>query len=110
MENTEIPYKNLSTDYERLYEYLINGFALVWLKRLDSGDVAALIRGRYGLNKFIEYCKEYSIRFFDPEEPTTNLIQINEPFGYEYEATACCQSGPITNENYCPNCGRKIVK
>lgn len=110
MKNTEIPYKNLSTDYERLYEYLINGFALVGLKYFDNGNVATIVRGRFGLNNFIEYCEEFNIHFFDPEEPTTNLIQINEPFGYEYEATACCQSGPITNENYCPKCGRKIKK
>lgn len=67
MKNTEIPYKNLSTDYERLYEYLINGFALVGLKHFDNGNVATIVRGKFGLNNFIEYCEEFNIHFFDPE-------------------------------------------
>ena len=24
--------------------------------------------------------------------------------------TSCCKIGPITSENYCPNCGKKITK
>lgn len=28
----------------------------------------------------------------------------------EVEVTGCCKIGPITNENYCPNCGIKIKR
>lgn len=132
MKNTEIPYRNLSTDYERLYGLLKSGVKLIgftarywdggWLK--DESSITelsydaeykvfnlncTLLDSGFGKDGFGRFCNRAAIRFFDPEEPTTNLIQINEPFGYEYEATACCQSGPITNENYCPKCGRKIV-
>ena len=27
-----------------------------------------------------------------------------------YKQTSCCKIAPITNENYCPNCGNKILK
>lgn len=25
------------------------------------------------------------------------------------DVTECCKAGPISNENYCPNCGKRIV-
>ena len=28
----------------------------------------------------------------------------------EITKTKCCGIAPITNENYCPNCGRRIVR
>ena len=35
-------------------------------------------------------------------------FSLNEPI--TLEVTECCKIGPITNENYCPNCGKKIIK
>ena len=37
---------------------------------------------------------------------------IDDLFGNEitYKQTSCCKIAPITNENYCPNCGNKILK
>ena len=37
---------------------------------------------------------------------------IDALFGNEitYKQTSCCKIAPITNENYCPNCGNKILK
>lgn len=36
---------------------------------------------------------------------------INDPENFiECNTTECCGIGPIVNENYCPNCGRKIVR
>lgn len=37
---------------------------------------------------------------------------IDNIFGNEitYKQTSCCKTAPITNENYCPNCGKKILK
>tara|TARA_R100000541_G_scaffold39136_1_gene46985 strand:- start:10857 stop:11120 length:264 start_codon:yes stop_codon:yes gene_type:complete len=31
-------------------------------------------------------------------------------FEVKYKQTSCCKIAPITNENYCPNCGNKILK
>lgn len=28
----------------------------------------------------------------------------------ECDVTSCCNIGPITRENYCPNCGKKIKR
>lgn len=41
---------------------------------------------------------------------TTELITKNEGSFYEITTTKCCGIGPITRENFCPNCGRKIVR
>ena len=43
-------------------------------------------------------------------EKSTELITKNEGSFYEITTTKCCGIGPITNENFCPNCGRKIVR
>ena len=31
-------------------------------------------------------------------------------FEVKYKQVSCCKIEPITNENYCPNCGKKILK
>ena len=31
-------------------------------------------------------------------------------FEVKYKQVSCCKIAPITNENYCPNCGNKILK
>ena len=31
-------------------------------------------------------------------------------FEIKYKQVSCCKIAPITNENYCPNCGNKILK
>ncbi len=31
-------------------------------------------------------------------------------FEVKYKQVSCCKISPITNENYCPNCGKKILK
>jgi len=52
-------------------------------------------------------------RIKELENNTTELITEEEDY---YGAmtnitkTKCCGIGPITNENFCPNCGRKIIK
>ena len=43
-------------------------------------------------------------------EKSTELIEKNEGSFYEITTTKCCGIGPITTENYCPNCGRKIMR
>ena len=39
---------------------------------------------------------------------TTSLIEDKSDLFGSITVTACCQIGPIVNENYCPNCGREI--
>jgi len=31
-------------------------------------------------------------------------------FDVKYKQTSCCKIAPIIDENYCPNCGNKILK
>ena len=31
-------------------------------------------------------------------------------FEVKYKQVSCCKISPITNQNYCPNCGNKILK
>ena len=57
---------------------------------------------------------EYIVTLIEkPNNETTKIIQIeDEYFGIPItlDATECCKVNPITNENYCPNCGKKIIR
>lgn len=44
---------------------------------------------------------------------TTKIIKIEDDYfgnSITLDATECCKVNPITNENYCPNCGKKIIR
>ena len=43
---------------------------------------------------------------------STCLLEDYEDHFFEvkYKQVSCCKIAPITNENYCPNCGKKILK
>lgn len=42
--------------------------------------------------------------------PEQQCKLIDSPDGFIIiPVTDCCKVGPITNENYCPNCGKKII-
>ncbi len=41
------------------------------------------------------------------ELKTTTLKKCDEEW---IDETACCRVGPITSENYCPQCGSKIIR
>lgn len=43
-------------------------------------------------------------------EKSTELITKNEGSFYQETITKCCGIGMITKENFCPNCGRKIMR
>jgi hypothetical protein len=53
-------------------------------------------------------------RVYGESMPDTTTIRIdNDDFcgvTCDMPVTDCCGIGPITNENYCPNCGKKITK
>jgi hypothetical protein len=43
----------------------------------------------------------------------TKIATVKETmfdYAYDVEVTRCCGYGPVTDEKYCPNCGRKIIK
>ena len=40
-----------------------------------------------------------------------SIIQVKDKaFGELVEVVSCCQVGPIVDEKYCPNCGRRIER
>jgi hypothetical protein len=40
---------------------------------------------------------------------TTKLKTVNDGWN-DINVTDCCEIGPIIDENYCPNCGKRIIK
>lgn len=62
-------------------------------------------------NKFIQSDAYKSIPKAD-ELTTTIRIDTDDFCGVTFDmpVTNCCGIGPIINENYCPNCGSKIIK
>ncbi len=40
----------------------------------------------------------------------TTIVMQHDDFAGWIIVTKCCKKGPITNENNCPNCGKRIVK
>ena len=97
MENTEIPYKNLSTDYERLWELLIGRNTIIGLTNVESyvNTAKMLINtvenyfelhiGDYTWNShtfdkkdLIRLCDEFTFQFFDPDIQAKKSATINE--------------------------------
>lgn len=60
---------------------------------------------QYSFDDVIEFCEAYA----EHKIGKCHLIDNYSMFGL-LMLTSCCKIGPITNENYCPGCGRKIVK
>ena len=52
------------------------------------------------------------IKELEEEKTTELIIEKYDYFGLitNINKTKCCGIAPITNENYCPNCGRKIIR
>lgn len=48
------------------------------------------------------------LKFYRREEQTTRLIKGDSEL--DMDIVECCKIGPITDENYCPRCGKKIIK
>jgi hypothetical protein len=58
-------------------------------------------------NEFYELKQGNTISTVNKEVPMR--IESDDFLG-EYNVTGCCGGGPVTRENYCPNCGKKIKK
>ena len=68
-------------------------------------------------NDWIEFAKHYhqikSIGLADVGgslQPKTCKVVNDNDEKFPCDVTTCCNVGPITRENYCPNCGAKIVR
>lgn len=44
------------------------------------------------------------------EEQTTKIVKEDDDFMGSMDMTECCKIGPLVDEKYCPNCGRKIIR
>jgi hypothetical protein len=52
--------------------------------------------------------ENYEIQIKKPN--VTNLVIDNDPILGDTYLTECCKRGPITDEKYCPYCGKKIIR
>ena len=55
---------------------------------------------------------ENRINELEEEKTTEQIIEKYDYFGLitNINKTKCCGILPINNENFCPNCGRKIIR
>lgn len=123
-----------SKDYDKLYELLEKGFYVICLiepkaefknKRVATfrpetkyvenwelttqGSCYITFYKKTELKSwFKELCEDIDLEFIDLPQ-TTKLIQEDDYF-CKILVTECCNIGPITTENYCPNCGKKIIR
>lgn len=57
-----------------------------------------------------EAAQLYADRCVEEAKGTTNVLPEYEEGLGTYDVTECCRFGPIVDENYCPECGKKIIK
>jgi hypothetical protein len=55
-------------------------------------------------------CCDFAQYYYNEINGITAVIHKTDFLGDEYDEVECCKIAPITNENFCPNCGRKIVR
>ena len=78
----------------------------VWLKAWCAVASAWNSENSSVCDSWADKClKAYDDRFFceiigEPEDVFGTLINV--------DVTSCCKAGPIVEENYCPQCGKKI--
>ena len=60
----------------------------------------------------IDFAKHYQALQLQQTGVSTCFLEDYEDHFFEvkYKQVSCCKIAPITNENYCPNCGKKILK
>lgn len=80
----------------------------VWLKAWCAVANAWNCQDYGAANRWADSCLKSFEELFhcrvieEPEEIFGEMIPVS--------VTSCCRKGPITDENYCPNCGKKIEK
>jgi hypothetical protein len=75
------------------------------IHRLNSEELKVILK---------DFAEKYHALKLQQTGVSTCFLEdyIDDLFGNEitYKQTSCCKTAPMTNENYCPNCGNKILK
>lgn len=59
----------------------------------------------------LQYKKEQALQLQQTGVSTCFLEDVTDDvFNMVYKQVSCCKIAPITDENYCPKCGKKILK
>mgnify|MGYP003617644934 CR=1 FL=1 len=63
-------------------------------------------------NLIKDICKELQSLQLQQTGVSTCFLEDYEDHFFEvkYKQVSCCKIAPITDENYCPKCGKKILK
>ena len=85
---------NIKKEYEKFFERKKNDLCVH-----DAEDVIA-------------FAKHYQALQLQQTGVSTCFLEDYEDHFFEvkYKQVSCCKIAPIVNENYCPNCGKKILK
>ena len=76
----------------------------------DSGNLYYFSKENQWSCRDDRVSEEYpKLWYKEVKDNTCKLTKSNSDF-MELDTTSCCGIGPITNENYCPNCGNKIIR
>lgn len=64
------------------------------------------------MEKYLESYKQSQALQLQQTGVSTCFLEDYEDHFFEvkYKQVSCCKIEPIVNENYCPNCGKKILK
>ena len=67
------------------------------------------------MRMYARYYHEQQVKSVDLADvggslPTCTLLEREDVMFGKYKLTSCCKQGPVTQENYCPNCGAKIER
>ena len=76
-----------------------------------AGDNAYFANGfALGVEFALQQVKSVDLADVGGSLPTCTLLEREDVMFGKYKLTSCCKQGPVTQENYCPNCGAKIER
>jgi hypothetical protein len=76
----------------------------------DDGNLSCVLSQSF-IWQYSELGWDYWNNIFELLVNTTTLKTVNvDEISAEMQVTGCCGIGPIINENYCSNCGKKIIR
>ena len=82
---------NLKKEYCKFNKYNENNYTKFLEKKITEINQALQLKQTGVSTCFLE---DYEDHFFE----------------VKYKQVSCCKIAPITDENYCPKCGKKILK
>jgi len=79
---------------------------------LDYEFLSSILRGPFNGKSIWEcFIESETYKKIPPDTYTTTIRSVqDDELSMELPVTDCCGIGPITSENYCPNCGKRILK